>query len=494
MTALLFFSVIVQLDPIKNNRTLAAEDYHSWRQMDPRWGSISMNGTTVAKSGCLITALSMMARASDSLDEAALKNLGITSVEEFNPGVLAEAYNARNGFNYGGSIASWGTINKIIPQINFIKDSYLKSFTKEGIAAEIKEMMNQGYHIILNANWHWVYIEGVVGNDIYMIDPASDTRLLYDEYQIYGGNEYWALTCKNPPAPFTPPSTDTTTTDITTSETTDTTTTTTSETTMTTTTTEKNATSTTTTTTTTAKTTTSQTTTTTTTAKTTTSKTTTTTTTAKTTTSKTATTTTTSKTTTSTTTTTTTAKTTTSKTTTTTTTVKTTTKPINTTTTTVKTTTKLNTTTTITQKPDVTTDMPAGEYYNPMLNDIGIYASADMSGKPIAFVRTNEVVNAAECVGKAGHISGSDGFAGWIDLSGMSPVKEEVSRKRGDINGDGNTDMIDLGMLSEYLSSLEVMPDGVSIFTGCEEEAADINGDGKVNSGDVLVYLVLVCD
>ena len=410
LTALLFFSVIIQLDPIKSNRTSAAEDYHTWRQMDPRWGSISMNGTTVAKSGCLITALSMMARASDSLDEAALKNLGITSVDEFNPGVLAQAYNARNGFNYGGSIASWGTINKIIPQINFIKDAYLNSYTKESIAAEIKGMMNQGYHIILNANWHWVYIEGVVGNDIYMIDPASDTRLLYDEYQIYGGNEYWALTCKNPPAPFTPPSTDTTTTDITTSEATDTTTTTTSETTMTTTTTEKA---------------------------------------------------------------------TTSKT---------------TTTTTAKTTTSKTTTTTTTAEPDVPADMPEGEYYNPTLDGIGIYASADMSGEPIAFVRTNEVVYAAECKGKAGHISGSDGFAGWIDLSGMSPVKEEASRNRGDINSDGKTDMIDLGMLSEYLKSLEVIPDGVSIFTGCEKEAADINGDGKVNSGDVLVYLVLVCD
>ncbi len=452
LTALLFFSVIIQLDPIKNNRTSAAEDYHSWRQMDPRWGSISMNGTTVAKSGCLITALSMIARASDSLDEAALKNLGITSVDEFNPGVLAEAYNARNGFNYGGAIASWGTINKIIPQINFIKDSYLISYTKEEIAAEIKEMMNQGYYIILNANWHWVYIEGVVGNDIYMVDPASDTRLLYDEYQISGGNEYWALTCKNPPAPFTPPSTDTTTTDITTTEittteTTETTTTTTAETTTTTTTTTITTTASTTTTTTTAKTTTKPITTTTTTAKTTTKPTTTTTTTAKTTTNTTT---------------------------------------MNSTTTT--------TIATSTSKPDVTTNMPEGEYYNPTLNDIGIYASADMSGNPIAFVRTNEVVNVAECVGKAGHISGSDGFAGWIELSGMSQVKEEASRKRGDINGDGKTGMIDLGMLSEYLRSLELMPDGVSIFTDCEEEAADINGDGKVNSGDVLVYLVLVCD
>ncbi len=461
LLALTFIAGVIQFEPIKLNRISAAEDYHTWRQMDPRWGSISMNGTTVASSGCLITSLSIMARASDSLDDAALANLGITSIDEFNPGVLAEAYNSRNGFNYGGAIASWGTINKIIPQISFVKDSYLTSFTQEGIAAEIKSMMDQGYHVILNVNWHWVYIEGVVGNDIYMIDPASDTRLLYDYYTLFGGNEYWLMKCKNPPAPFAPPVSDiiTTTTNVTgeivttdTTETTgtaETTTTTYQETTVTTT--EKS----------TAKPTT------TTTVKTTAKPTTTTTVKS------------------------------TAKPTTTTTTVKSTAKP--TTTTTVKTTVKSTTTTTTvksTEKPaaTTTTSMPAGEYYNPKTDEIAVYASSDMSGVPIAFVRTNEVVNAVECIGSAGHIAGSDGFAGWIELSGMSPVKEEVPRDRGDINGDGKTDMIDLGLLSEYLKSLAVMPDGVSIFTACEAEAADINGDGKVNSGDVLVCLMLVCN
>ncbi len=450
LLVLTFIAGVIQLDPIKMKKTLAAEDYHTWRQMDPRWGSISMNGTTVASSGCLITSLSIMARASDSLDDAALRNLGITSVDDFNPGVLAQAYNSRNGFNYGGAIASWGTINQIIPQISFVKDSYLTSFTREGIAAEIKSMMDQGYHVILNVNWHWVYIEGVVGNDIYMIDPACDTRLLYDYYTLFGGNEYWLMKCKNPPAPFTPPVSDittTTTTDVSgeivttdISETTNTA--------ETTTTTYQDSTETTT---------------------------------EKSTTKPTATTT----------------KKSTTKLTETTTTKKSTTKPTETVTTTTKSATKTTATKTTTasasSKPATTTDMPAGEYYNPKVAEIGIYASSDMSGKPVAYVRMNEVVNALECKGTAGHIAGSDGFAGWIELSGMLPVKDEAVRERGDINGDKKIDMIDLGLLSDYLGSLDNMPDGVSIFTGCEKEAADINGDGKVNSGDVLVCLMLVC-
>lgn len=182
-------------------RTLAADDYHTWRQMDERWGNVSMNGTTVSRSGCLITSLSIMIMHSGSLDAAAMRNMGIKSEDQFNPGVLANAYSARGGFTYGGGIASWGTISQIAPAVTFVKDAYLSSYSKSDIAKELKGMMDSGLHIILNVNGHhWVYIEGVVGDDIYMIDPASDKRLLYDGYSIGGRNEYWALKCSNSPS------------------------------------------------------------------------------------------------------------------------------------------------------------------------------------------------------------------------------------------------------------------------------------------------------
>lgn len=414
LTALIFLVGINSLYSGKINEISAAEDYHTWRQMDPRWGNVSMNGTTVAKSGCLITSLSIMARASDSLDSKALENLGISRVDDFNPGILANAYTNRGGFSYGGAIASWGTLGQIIPQITFVRDSYFNSYTQSGIASEIKAMMDQGLHVIVNVNWHWVYIEGVVGNDIYMIDPASDTVLLYDEYQLSGGNEYWALTCKNPPAPFNPSGTSTTTT------TTETTTTTTTEAT-------------------------------------------------------------------------TTSTTTTTATTTTTTTEATTTTTPETTTTTKATTTTAVTTTTGRLIDTTVTAMQTGEYFNSGTAEIGMYDSSDCTGEPVSYVIPDGVVNVRECIGTIGHIAGADDFAGWIDLSGMTFVKAEIPHEKGDINGDGKIDMYDLGLLGEYLNSLAYMPDGVSMLTACEIKAADINGDGKINSGDVLVYLILVC-
>lgn len=220
LLAAVFFISTAAATFLSSGKASAAEDYHTWRQLDERWGNVDMNGTTVARSGCLITSLSIMARASDSLDSAALQNLGISSGDEFNPGVLADAYRTRGAFSYGGGIASWGTINQIIPSITFVKDAHFNSYDQSGIAAEIKSMMDSGMHVIVNVNWHWVYIEGVIGDDIYMIDPASDTVLMYDKYQLAGGNEYWALTCKNPPAEFTDPKGTTTTTTATTATTT----------------------------------------------------------------------------------------------------------------------------------------------------------------------------------------------------------------------------------------------------------------------------------
>ena len=190
---------------LRRNAAFAAEEYTTWSQLDPRWSSVSIGMYNIGNSGCLITSLSIMAMHSGSIDDAAMKNLGITDISQFDPGVLANAYTARGGFNQWGGIASWGTISQIIPSIIWGCDAKFKSSDAEGIAAEIKELQAQGYHVIVNVNGHhWVYIEGVLDGRIFMFDPACDERIVTDYYTLEGQNEYWALKGKNPPPPVDP--------------------------------------------------------------------------------------------------------------------------------------------------------------------------------------------------------------------------------------------------------------------------------------------------
>ncbi|MBP3380854.1 MAG: dockerin type I repeat-containing protein [Ruminococcus sp.] len=178
------------------------DEYLDWSQMDSRWGTTPMGGTTIRSSGCLITSLSIMAVHSGSIDSAAMANMGITDIEQFNPGVLANAYTSVGGFSYGGAISSWGTINTLVPQIQFGKDDFFVNTEKTAVAQELKSKMDEGWHIIARVNnggFHWVYITAV-GDDgsITMSDPAMDTHDLYEGYPGGLQGEYWQLKGKNP--------------------------------------------------------------------------------------------------------------------------------------------------------------------------------------------------------------------------------------------------------------------------------------------------------
>lgn len=178
------------------------DEYLDWSQLDSRWGATPMGGTTIRSSGCLLTSLAIMAVHSSSIDSKAMANMGITDIEQFNPGVLANAYTSVGGFSYGGAISSWGTITTLVPQIQFGKDAYFASTEKTAVAKELKSKMDEGWHIIARVNnggYHWVYITGV-GDDgsIIMCDPAKDTHDLYEGYSGGLQGEYWQLKGTNP--------------------------------------------------------------------------------------------------------------------------------------------------------------------------------------------------------------------------------------------------------------------------------------------------------
>ncbi len=179
------------------------DEYRDWSQMDSRWSETPMGGTTIRRSGCLLTSLAIMAVHSGSIDSTAMSNMGITDIEQFNPGVLANAYTNANGFSYDGGIVSWGTINTIIPNITFGADKYFQNTEKTAVAQELNALMAEDWHIIARVNnggYHWVYIESVgADGSITMCDPAFDTHNLYEAYPNGLQGEFWMLKGTNPP-------------------------------------------------------------------------------------------------------------------------------------------------------------------------------------------------------------------------------------------------------------------------------------------------------
>lgn len=175
----------------------AAENYRDWRQFDSRWGSIPLGMYTMQSAGCLITAIAMLAVHS-----------GARNADTFNPGTFANALLNEGAINQWGGISSWQSIYNIIPEINSIANPTFENdgaYTQAQKANVIKNWMSKGYYVIVNSNTHhWVLVDGVVGDKVYMIDPAKDDTEMFASY----GNaceEYMIMKSKNPPREYVPP-------------------------------------------------------------------------------------------------------------------------------------------------------------------------------------------------------------------------------------------------------------------------------------------------
>ena len=193
---LAFFAIIALLAGAYRPRmsASAAEDFRLWRQNDERWGSCPIGGSTIRQSGCYMTSIAMAAVASGARD-----------TESFDLGVFSKALNEINAFNQWGGLASWGSVNKVVNEISISsKNLNFTSDDQSGKAAEIKKLLDEGSYVICNVGGHWVYIDGVIGDDVYMADPAKDEILMFEAYPNERITVYQTLKGKEPYNGFTP--------------------------------------------------------------------------------------------------------------------------------------------------------------------------------------------------------------------------------------------------------------------------------------------------
>ncbi len=170
---IMIFSVGFLSITLKPENAYAVEDYRTWRQNDPRWGYkyLGESSDTVRKSGCAITALSMLCVHS-----------GAASADKINPGVVVDYFNSVNGFNKYGGINNWGTITGLVPDLKFKGSVAMKYSTQAEIANEIKTQMKNGYYVICHVKNHFVLVDSVVGNKVYMYDPACNDTDMFAKY------------------------------------------------------------------------------------------------------------------------------------------------------------------------------------------------------------------------------------------------------------------------------------------------------------------------
>lgn len=155
-------------------------DFINWRQAGQSWSNIRIGNTssTIGNIGCLVTSIAIL-----------IEKSGVnTTIIPFNPGTFVEALNSNGGFDEKGNLI-YAPISKVVPNFKYIGNVNLRNKTRAEKLESIKQYLNMGYYITIEVkgatpgNQHWVAILGVDGNNVNIVDPASDKTDLWSAYE-----------------------------------------------------------------------------------------------------------------------------------------------------------------------------------------------------------------------------------------------------------------------------------------------------------------------
>ncbi len=155
-------------------------DFINWRQAGQSWSNIRIGNTssTIGNIGCLITSIAILIE----------KSGANTTIVPFNPGTFVEALNSNGGFDGKGNLI-YAPINKVVPNFRYVGNVNLRGKTRAEKLESIKQYLNLGFYLTIEVkgatpgNQHWVAILGVDGNNVNIVDPASDKTDLWSAYE-----------------------------------------------------------------------------------------------------------------------------------------------------------------------------------------------------------------------------------------------------------------------------------------------------------------------
>ena len=151
----------------------------TWKQKGREWSNIKIGNTnkTIGDVGCLVTSVSIL-----------IKKSGVPTkdIYPFNPGTFVTALN--NVYGFDGANLQYGPISKVVPDFVYQGRINLRDKTKSEKLALIKRYYEEGYYLATEVAGatetaqHWVAIDNVVGDKVYMLDPGSDATNMWRQY------------------------------------------------------------------------------------------------------------------------------------------------------------------------------------------------------------------------------------------------------------------------------------------------------------------------
>lgn len=156
-------------------------EYVNWRQAGQSWSNIKIGNTnsTIGNIGCLVTSIAILIEKS---------GIPTPNIEPFNPGTFVETLNKNGGFDERGNLY-YGPISKVVPNFKYVGNVNLRGKSRSEKLALITQYVNAGYFVTQEVkgatpgNQHWVAVTGVNGNNVIMVDPASNQTDMWSAYE-----------------------------------------------------------------------------------------------------------------------------------------------------------------------------------------------------------------------------------------------------------------------------------------------------------------------
>lgn len=155
---------------------ISSGPYASWKQCGSSWSNISLGSSshTICSAGCLVTSVAMQ-----------IAKSGVpVNISNFNPGTFVQFLNKNGGFT--GANFYWGTTSKVAPSFKYQDKVYVSGYSKEQKLNEIKKLLDKGAYVVAevkgNTGQHWVAIDAISGDNVIMMDPASQSTNMWSQY------------------------------------------------------------------------------------------------------------------------------------------------------------------------------------------------------------------------------------------------------------------------------------------------------------------------